>query len=132
MNVLGCAVRAIAPATSAPSANPTFIVILCCAKAACRRAGGVSELRSVDWLGQNDPVATPTSRFSANACQVSRISGKSEKATAARASAPLSTTRGPNRSESAPPTKPEAKAASEPVATTSPAIPSEMPRTLCR
>ena len=37
----------------------------------------------MDWLGQNEPVATPTRRFRAKACQVSRINGKSAKATAA-------------------------------------------------
>jgi hypothetical protein len=29
-----------------------------------------------DWLGQNAPLPVPSSAFSANACQVSPISGK--------------------------------------------------------
>ena len=40
-------------------------------------------------------MATPTRRFKTKACQVSRINGKSAKATAAITREPLSTTRGP-------------------------------------
>jgi len=60
------------------------------------------------------------------------MSGKSAKPTAMTTSAPLSTARGPIRSDSAPPAKPEHSAAAELEATISPATPSEIPRTLCR
>ena len=132
MNVPGLSVRAIAPATSPPSAMPRFIVIRCCANAEWRRPGGVSELSSVDWLGQKEPLPAPTSMLRATACQGVRISGKSPKATAITSSAPLKTARGPIRSDRAPPTNPEHSAAAEFEATTRPATPSEMPRTLWR
>ena len=86
----------------------------------------------MDWLGQKEPLPSPTSTFSPKACQGARISGKSAKATAIRISEAVSTLLGPSRSESAPPTKPDTSPAAELEATTSPAIPSEMPRTLWR
>jgi hypothetical protein len=61
-----------------------------------------------------------------------RISGKSANPTAITTSDALRTARGPIRSESAPPTKPEQRAAAAFEATIRPATPSEMPRTLCR
>jgi hypothetical protein len=93
---------------------------------------GVSELRSVDWLGQKEPLPRPTSAFSAKACQGLRMSGKRANATAITINAPVKTRRGPSRSESAPPTNPETRPAAELDATTRPAMPSEIPRTLCR
>ncbi len=132
MNVPGRSVRAIAPATSPPSAMPRFMVIRCCAKALCRRACGVSELSSVDWLGQNEPLPAPTRMFNTNACHGASISGKRANPVAMTTSAPLSTARGPIRSERAPPTKPEQSAAAAFDATIRPATPSEIPRTLCR
>jgi hypothetical protein len=104
----------------------------CCAKAECLRAGGVNELSKVDWLGQKEPLPKPTITFTATASHGSRIRGKSAKPIAIVISAPLRTRRGPTRSERAPPTNAETSAAAELAATTRPAIPSEMPRTLCR
>ena len=79
VNVPGWSVRAIAPATSPPSAMPRFIVMRCCAKALWRRPGGVSELSKVDWLGQNEPLPAPTRMFNGNACHGAWISGKRAK-----------------------------------------------------
>jgi len=132
VNVVGLSVRAIAPATSPPSAMPRFIVIRCCANAVCLRSAGVSELSSVDWLGQKEPLPAPTSMLSRNACHGVRIRGKSANPTAITSRAALSTVRGPMRSESAPPKKPEQSAAAELEPTINPARPSEIPRTLCR
>src|SRR5439155_344049 len=111
VKVPGRSVRAIAPATSPPRAMPRFIVMRCCANAECRRARGVSELSSVDWLGQKEPLPAPARTFRANACHGVRMSGKSANAVAIKTSAPLRTARGPRRSDSAPPTNPEQSAA---------------------
>src|SRR5439155_27249272 len=111
---------------------PRFIVIRCCAKAECRRSLGVSELSRVDWLGQKEPLPSPTSTFSPKACQGARISGKSAKATAIRISEAARTLLGPSRSESAPPAKPDTGPAAEVEATQSPALPREVPARLVR
>ena len=132
MNVPGWSVRAIAPATRPPSAMPRFIVMRCCANAVWRRSFGVSDDNNVDWLGQNEPLPAPTSMLSTNACHGVRMSGNRAKPRAMITSAPERTVRGPSRSESAPPTNPEHNAAAAFAATISPAMPSEIPRTLCR
>ena len=55
-------------------------------------------MRSDDWLGQKAPLPNPSSALSANACQASWMSGKSEIATAITVSEPTSVCRGPMRS----------------------------------
>ena len=86
----------------------------------------------MDWLGQNHPVATPTRRFRAKAWPGPRIKGNRAKATGLLHQSALSTTRGPNLLRERSSDKTLGDAASEPLATTRPATPSESLCTLRR
>ena len=70
----------------------------CCANAACSRAVGVSLEMSVDWLGQNPALPTPSIVRRTYACHGARTSGSSPKPAACRRSPEPSTRRAPTRS----------------------------------
>jgi hypothetical protein len=102
------------------------------AYAECRSSGGVSRASSVDCPGQKHAVPAPSRPSSAKACHASRISGKSEKATACNINPSRSVLRPPMRSTVEPATQPVPSAATPPNASASPASANEIPRTLCR
>ena len=61
MNVCGFPTEAIRPATTPPTATPTFIESRCSAYAGARRVAGVRAARSADCDGQNEPLPIPQS-----------------------------------------------------------------------
>ena len=98
VNVSGEPTLEIRPPATPPSPTPRFIVTRCCANAACSRALGVSLEMSVDWLGQNPALPTPSIARRTYACHGTRTSGSSPKPAACRMSPEASTRRAPTRS----------------------------------
>ena len=111
---------------------PRFITTRCIANALCRRSGGVISVMRVDCAGQNDPLPMPVMVAIRKPFQALSTSTYPAYPTVRNTNEAASTRRPPIRSTSTPAMGPATMLTTAFVASTSPAVPSEIPRTLWR
>ena len=128
----GESLLAMSPPVSAPSPIPRFITTRCVAKAGGRCSGGVRPAMRVDCDGQKPPTPIPLTTATTNPCHGSWTSAYAAKPTVKIASESASIAFPPKRSICEPKIGPATMLATACVATTRPATPSDMPRTLWR
>jgi hypothetical protein len=117
---------------SAPTPIPKFATTRCMAKAGVRRSSGVKAAISVDWDGQKNALPTPASAMDRKPCHGRWTRAMLAYATVRTSSAADSIFRPPRRSTSVPPIGPATRLTPPFVPRISPAVPSEIPRTLWR